>query len=550
MRRSREAALLLVTCAVLYLTGAGAVPFYTRGEPREGLVVREMVRTGSWLVPVRPDGEPTRKPPLYYWAAAPFLRALPGRPELALRLPSAILATAAVLGTWATARGLWGAAAGLPAGVVLATSFEWTRAATSARIDMTLAAALTAVVAGWSLALGGRRRTGVALATAGATLGTLAKGPVALVLPALAAGGLLVARRSIRPLRAIAVLGGAAALAGLWYAAAFRREGAGFLGVVVRENVLRFVDSAEAGTGHAHGFAYLVPLALVGFLPWTPIFGLALIPFRERPRATPTLFAASWIVTGVVFFSLAAGKRSVYLLPLYPALALLVAAGLCAAPEDGCLARAIRLGARAYAPAALLVAATASALALGVDVGAPIRRWLSPRDAEGAAVVAAAAAQAAPWLLALAAATAGAAVAVARSARSGRWRNLVLVVGAVFVAWTAAFDGLVHPAIGRERSLRAFFAVVARTIPPDAPLYARFPLDPGLRFYAPAGLRPWRPHAAAPGGYVVLWEDEWRSLRDGAGRELPVLARSEAQQAHHGRLVLVATPVRTDSRSR
>src|SRR5262245_7176146 len=122
MKHARETLLLVVVCAVLYLTGTGDVAFYTRGEPREGLVVREMLATGRWLVPLRPAGELTRKPPLYYWLAAVTLGALPESPERALRLPSALLATAAVLGTWATARAVWGPAAALPAALVLATA--------------------------------------------------------------------------------------------------------------------------------------------------------------------------------------------------------------------------------------------------------------------------------------------------------------------------------------------------------------------------------------------------------------------------------------------
>jgi len=66
MTAGREALGLAVVCATLYLTGTADVPFYTRGEPREGLVVREMLATGRWLVPTRPAGEPARKPPLYY----------------------------------------------------------------------------------------------------------------------------------------------------------------------------------------------------------------------------------------------------------------------------------------------------------------------------------------------------------------------------------------------------------------------------------------------------------------------------------------------------
>ena len=88
----REATLLAAVCALVYLTAASErIPFYTRGEPREGLVVREMLASGEWLVPARPEGELARKPPLYYWAAATASRVMPERPERALRLPSALL---------------------------------------------------------------------------------------------------------------------------------------------------------------------------------------------------------------------------------------------------------------------------------------------------------------------------------------------------------------------------------------------------------------------------------------------------------------------------
>jgi len=130
MTARREAVALVLACVVAYGTGLGDVEFYTRGEPREGLVVREILRTGAWVVPRRPAGEIARKPPLYYWLAAPVAAALPSAPELALRLPSAIVGGAAVLGTWAATRAAIGPAAALPAALVLLTTFEWTRAAT------------------------------------------------------------------------------------------------------------------------------------------------------------------------------------------------------------------------------------------------------------------------------------------------------------------------------------------------------------------------------------------------------------------------------------
>ena len=540
MRAAREAVLVAAGCLALYLAGAADVPFYTRGEPREGLVAREMLRSHAWLVPARPGGELARKPPLYYWAAAGALGVLPERPELALRLPSAVLGTAAVLGTWATARAVWGAAAGLPAALVLATTFEWTRAAVSARVDMALAAVLTATLAGWTLALARGTRGATALAALGAALGTLAKGPVALVLPGLAAAGLRIARREVRPLRVVPVLGGAAALAGLWYAAAFAREGSALLDVVARENWLRFVDPEGAATGHAHAAGYLVPLGLVGLLPWTPLLPLALVPLRDRPAAAA--LAAAWVATGVVFFSLAAAKRSVYLLPLHPAVALLLGAGVAAPPAHGRLERLASLGALLFAPAGLGLAALGGALALGVDPVPLVQPWLRPDDAAGAATLAAAARAASPWLLLLAVVTGAATPLVARAAARAEWRRLVLAVAALFALWTASFDTLLHPAIARERSLKGFLADVSRSVPPGAPLYALYPPDPGLRFYAPAALREWPHQGAAAGAPLLLWENEWQRLRDPDGQALTVLAVSAARQSGHGRLALIAAP--------
>jgi 4-amino-4-deoxy-L-arabinose transferase-like glycosyltransferase len=540
-----EGALLVVACAFLYLTGGGEVPFYTRGEPREGLVVREMLRTGDWLVPARPGGDLARKPPLYYWAAAATATLLPDPPERALRLPSALLGAAGVLVTWTAARRVLPAGAALPAALILATSFEWTRAATSARVDMALAAPLTLLLAAWSVALASPDRGGrgplVLVAVVAAALGVLAKGPIALVLPALAAGGLLVLprhRSAALRLRPVTTLAAAAALAALWYAAAFAHQGWAFVDVVARENVLRFFDTDAAETGHAHGAPYLLVLGLVGLLPWTPIVSLA----WAAPRSSVSALAATWAGAGAVFLALAASKRSVYLLPLYPALALLVAAGMTASADSGRALGAARLGARGYAPAFVVVAAIAAAAALGVDVSAPIRPLLKPEDAAGAFALAAAARAAAPALLLLAVGTATAAFAAERARRGDAWPRLVMIVAAVFVAWTAFFNGALHPAIGRSRSVRAFLAHVGTIVPPDAVLHARFPPDPAVRFYAPRDLVRW-PDDRAAGGYLLLWEDDWRNIRDANGEPLEVVAVSDASRARSGHLALVRAPV-------
>jgi 4-amino-4-deoxy-L-arabinose transferase-like glycosyltransferase len=535
-----ELTLVLVACLLAYGSGLGDVPFYTRGEPREGLVVREMVRTGEWIVPARPEGEVARKPPLFYWLAAPLLRAMPDAPELALRLPSAALATAAVALVWAVARAAVGGGAALPAALVLATSFEWTRAATSARVDMALAAPLAAVLAAWMLVLAGRDRRWLVLAAAGATAATLAKGPVALAVPALAAAALAAALRDagvVRRLGVLPVLGAAALAAGAWYAAAFAEQGRAFFDVVVKENVVRFIDTDDARTGHAHGLLYLLALGLVGLLPWVPLLPLVRVR-RADGRAAPLLLCAAWAAVVLVFFSAANAKRSVYLLPAFPGVAILVGAG--AAEGGGRLARGAAL---LYLPGLVVMAALAAAAAAGVDPVAWLGAWLRPDDAYGAAAVAATAVGAASLVVVLATATAAAALAIERTRRAGAWTALVAVVAGLTVVWTAAFDTVVHPAIARTRSLAQFMREeVDRYVPPDAVLDASFPPDPGLRFYAPRPLARLRPDAPPVSPYALLWEDEWKRWRDDRGESLRPLAVSAAQQAGRGHLALVLIP--------
>jgi len=563
MTARNEALLVTAACLVLYLTGLGDVPFHTRGEPREGIVVQEMRRTGSYLVPMRADGVLARKPPAYYWAAAVAWAALPGRPELALRLPSALLATLAVLLTWLVVRRRVEPAAALPAALVLATSFEWTRAAVSARVDMTLAAALTGVFAALAFAL--ERHPGSDDADAGAPPGgphapalrttilgavamavaVLAKGPVGIVLPCAAAVGLALVRRDARlllRLRLPRMAGLAALLCGLWYLTAWATLGAPFVDVVLRENLGRFVDTDAADTGHAHGPLYLLGLGLLGLLPWTPLLPLAVAPFRRAtPRAPAVVFAAVWSVVIVVFFSLATSKRSVYLLPAFPALALLVGAGAVRAPGAR-LGRVLQAGARLYVPGLVLLAACATALALGIDVVGMVRPWLREADAVGAGAVGAAAGGAAMVVALLVGLSALGAVAIARSRARAAWRDLVLALAAVTIVWVAAFDAIIFPAIGRTRSLAPFMRRVDGLLPPEAVLHAFHPPDPGLRFYAPRPVRRVRDGSPATARYLLVWEDEWRAWRDADGGMLRALAVSDATRSGHGALALVVAP--------
>ena len=110
------------------------------------------------------------------------------------------------------------------------------------------------------------------------------------------------------------------------------------------------------------------------------------------------------------------------------------------------------------------------------------------------------------------------------------------------VVWTAVFDGVFHPAIARTRSLKSFMARVDRWVPESGALYAFYPPDPGLRFYAPRPLQRWPAAGLSEESHLLLWEDQWQRLRGSDGAPLVPLAVSEGRQGGHGHLVLVAPP--------
>ncbi|HET9315818.1 MAG TPA: glycosyltransferase family 39 protein, partial [Vicinamibacteria bacterium] len=191
----RATAMLLALVAALLLLRLGAVPLLGPDEPRYARVAVEMKRAGEWVTPTL-QGEPwLEKPPLYYWTAGLAYRAL-GENETAARLPSVLSAVLMVGATALVGARLFGAAAGLHAGFVLGLSllpFAYGRAAS---MDVMLAACVTVaqgLVALRLLGIAGR----LAMPAAGlfVGLGLLAKGPLGLLLPALATGAFLLLAR-------------------------------------------------------------------------------------------------------------------------------------------------------------------------------------------------------------------------------------------------------------------------------------------------------------------------------------------------------------------
>ncbi len=320
--------LLLILLAAVWL----APPIATRGEAREGLVVRELLAGGDWILPRR-QGLIASKPPLYHWMAAGAARLL-GWSDTVVRLPSAVAAWAVALETFALGLLVSGRGVGwLAVGVLFATWGFW-RSALEARVDMLFTACVVGAIAAagwWGLR---DRMRGRALAWLAAAAAVLTKGPVGFVLPALVTVSFLVtggAWRRVRELWCWPAASVALAAAGGWYAAALHAGGRAFLAVqVLKENVDRFAGRGEFAPSHAFAGLLMLRYFLGHLVPWH----LAIVDdLRSRQRGRRGASAAGrllhcWWLVVLGVFSAAAGKRAVYLLPLYPAIALLAARAL------------------------------------------------------------------------------------------------------------------------------------------------------------------------------------------------------------------------------
>jgi 4-amino-4-deoxy-L-arabinose transferase-like glycosyltransferase len=357
--------LLAPVVYVLYFYGLRDFGLVGPDEPRYAAIAREMALSGDWITP-RLWGAPWfEKPALLYWMTGAGFRAGLG-PELAPRLPVALLSLAFLGLFWWILRREFGERAAWFSTAILGTCAGWLGFSAIGATDLPLAATFSAALLLAMTWL--HRKDASTLPFAAASLGAavLAKGlvPLVLILPLL-----WMARRRWRELLSLRVIAPFLLVAGPWYLLCWLRNGRVFWNeFFVEHHFSRFTSGALL---HAQPWWFYIPVLLAGLLPWTPL--LALLPGTrpwQDPRLRLLLATAGW---GFLFFSASTNKLPGYLLPLIPAIAAL----------SGCaLDRARTARAPLAACAVLLVAFLAGAqliapsLATGLSrAGRPVPDW-------------------------------------------------------------------------------------------------------------------------------------------------------------------------------
>lgn len=327
-------AVIFLLATILSGAGIGRYDLWPPDEPRYAQVAREMLERGDFLTP-HVNGQPYyEKPPLLFWLIAVCSVPFGDVTEVSARMPSAAAGIVTVAFTFLLAEAMFGARIAFWAAVVLMTCVRaWWQARTG-QIDMLLTACMTAgFYALWRFEEDRRRRWLVLLYGATAA-GMLAKGPVALVFPLLFIAAFYWRNRGGRRathwmLGTVAVI----ALIALWYVparllAAETTEQAVASGM--GGNLFRnIIGRLFLGVSKAQPPWYYVTTVPVDLLPWTLVLPWTLPWFWKRrgsSRAAWFLWCA--IVPALIFFSVSVGKRAIYILPLFPLFAIVIAASL------------------------------------------------------------------------------------------------------------------------------------------------------------------------------------------------------------------------------
>lgn len=368
-------ALLSVLVVVPFL---GETIFYSKGEPREAIVAFSMLESGNWILPFNYGSDIAYKPPFLYWAIASFSYIFGGLTEFSSRFPSALAFLAMQLVFFSFIAKRKDVKTAILSSILLLTSFEVHRAAVACRVDMLQVSFIV-----MSLCLlyrwdekECRGIPWVAILLMGGA--SLTKGPIGSIFPCLIIGiyQLMRGRSFVKAFFSLAGIGLLSLIPLLaWYLAAFQQGGKEFMDLVLEENTGRFLGKMTYES-HENPIWYNFLTLIWGWVPWTLVLVISLFGLKWknmqflpqgngmvqrlkkgwntfRNQSPIQLFIWLVILIIFIFYCIPKSKRSVYLLPIYPFMAVLIAEYLLALAQRG--AKVFKICAIIFASLGLLL---------------------------------------------------------------------------------------------------------------------------------------------------------------------------------------------------
>ena len=309
----------------------GGAALFEPDEGRNAEKAREILLLRDWLTPHENFHPVLDKPIAFYWLIALSYKFF-GISEWAARLPSALAALGCVALVYFFARVHWGKAQGLWSALILLTSLEFFLLARIVIFDMPLTFFMTLSLSAFYQASHSdernRRRMLCLLMYSALGVATLIKGLIGLVVPGMVIFCYLLLTRQWSILRRIELLPGVLLFLAVvlpWYLAAGARHEGYLRYYFWDEHFGRFASDAFDRT---QPWYYFILVGLIGFFPWSLLWPFVVSGFRRRTCDDKTLFLLLWAGLPFLFFSASKSKLPHYILPIFPALAILTASWL------------------------------------------------------------------------------------------------------------------------------------------------------------------------------------------------------------------------------
>lgn len=337
-------AALIIGYFTVYLANLDTRPLARMDEFRYAEIAREMLASDNWVSPRLNGLRYFEKPVLGYWVGAASL-ALFGENNFAGRFPSALAAGVTALFIGLLGARLWrNRETGILAAFIYLTSLAVFGIGTINILDSLLTLWLTLTIGGylWAWQETDERLRLFLKIGAGVACGLafLTKGFLALVVPIIVVVPFLAWRRQWKEIFAGLWLPfGVAFIVALPWALLIHQQEPDFWRYFFwEEHVRRFAaDDAQ----HARPIWFFLAALPAMALPWTFMLPAAIPGLRRQAGDRAIIgFLALWVVIPFLFFSVARGKLLPYILPCFPPLALLLAAGLREALAEVSVARA------------------------------------------------------------------------------------------------------------------------------------------------------------------------------------------------------------------
>jgi 4-amino-4-deoxy-L-arabinose transferase-like glycosyltransferase len=322
---------LLIAVAFIWFANLEYRKLIKPDEGRYAEIPREMVVSGDWTTPRLNGLKYFEKPPLQYWATATAYTVF-GEHHWTSRLWTGLTGFAGILLVWFAGLRLFGREVANYAAILLGSSMLYVLMGHINTLDMGVTFFLTLGIVGLLLGQAEadtkQQRNWMLLAWAGLALAVLSKGLMGLVLPGAALFIYMVVQRDFSVFRRMHWLPGLAVfllITAPWFCLVMKANPEFFQRFFIYEHYTRFTTKE---LGRYQPWYYFIPILLLGMLPWTLLMFDTLLKTSYDNKLpgifNPARFLLIWAIFIYLFFTVSGSKLPSYLLPMFPALALLM----------------------------------------------------------------------------------------------------------------------------------------------------------------------------------------------------------------------------------